>query len=223
VMGKEAIKAAVAGTTSADFFGGPNVELKIASTDAQAGPEGSVVLLVTGVASVDGGLPPRAFVNNLFLAPQGGDSKSASYFVLNDTFRLLDPASKPASVSARPEGICFAPGLLFPFEYGSNIARRHASWLALKDSPLCIVAHCYPSSARVCRAPRARQRPSPSPRPPPSQPLPPWLPPPRLPPPPPRLLLRRRPPRPPQLLPPRRLSPPLPLRPPRQPRRSRSI
>ena len=66
----------------------------------EPGSGGSIVLLVTGNITV-GDRGTFMFVQNFFLAPapmREGEKKQASFFVLNDTFRLLGGA--PASSSS---------------------------------------------------------------------------------------------------------------------------
>jgi len=61
------------------------VQHKASTIDAQpAGPDGSIIVLVTGLLLIDGGEHPQTYSQTFHLMPEGG-----TYFVLNDIFRLI--------------------------------------------------------------------------------------------------------------------------------------
>jgi len=102
VVGKDEIKGAIMKASSLFKKDTPiKVDTSCGTIDAQESADGGVIMLVTGVvyAGVKGepDFQVNTFVQNFYLAPQGTDGKSASFFVLNDTFRLLDPPQPPAS------------------------------------------------------------------------------------------------------------------------------
>eukprot|EP00614_Pseudopedinella_elastica_P008332 CAMPEP_0172588966 /NCGR_PEP_ID=MMETSP1068-20121228/7786_1 /TAXON_ID=35684 /ORGANISM="Pseudopedinella elastica, Strain CCMP716" /LENGTH=384 /DNA_ID=CAMNT_0013384443 /DNA_START=88 /DNA_END=1242 /DNA_ORIENTATION=- len=100
VTGKEEIKAVIA--KDPVFSKDAVVTVKRDTVDVQAVSEGEIVLLVTGSVSVSEGAETAVmpFVQNFFLEQSSTTTRNASYYVLNDTFRLLgNPKDK---VTAKP-------------------------------------------------------------------------------------------------------------------------
>ncbi|KAF3937380.1 hypothetical protein ABW19_dt0205809 [Dactylella cylindrospora] len=60
------------------------IQHKVATTDAQPLPDGSIIVLVTGALLFDDSEHPQNFSQTFLLKPEGG-----SYFVANDVFRLV--------------------------------------------------------------------------------------------------------------------------------------
>lgn len=76
------------------------LDLESGSVDAQPSKDGGVLLLVTGILTTQN-QPPRQFVQTFFLASQAStNGTSASYYILNDTLRILDPVHPPPAAAA---------------------------------------------------------------------------------------------------------------------------
>lgn len=76
------------GLTSKQNLPFVKVQHRADTIDAQPGQAGGIAVLVTGALMVDDQPQPMNFVQTFTLQPESG-----SYFVYNDMFRLVYPAS----------------------------------------------------------------------------------------------------------------------------------